>query len=114
VRVSDVEILNNSLFAPEEIEDHRFAWALGAVNGVHLRTRADYLRRELPLAEGGCFDAEALDASVRKIRDLDFIARAEAHSWLEADSTMAIRLQTWDEWSTLAGVDFDVENAFQF
>ena len=113
-RVGSIEILNNSLFAPREIEERPFNWALGVVNGVHMRTRSDYLRSELLVAEGGCFNEVALAASVRNLRDLDFIARVEADSRLLPDSTIAVRVETWDEWSTQAGVDFDIENSFQF
>ena len=113
-RLSQIEIRNNSLFAPEDIGVRRFSWALSVVNSVHLRTRADYLRNQVLLDEGGCYDAEALAASVRNIRELSFIARVEAGSRQEADSTWVVQLETWDEWSTGAGVYFDVESEFQF
>jgi hypothetical protein len=114
VRIGKIDIRNNSLFSPDEIENKRFGWALGAVNGIHIRTRSDYVRRALLVEEGGCFDQSALDASVRNIRDLSFIARVEANSWQQQDSTLAVRVETWDEWSTTANIDFDVENSFQF
>lgn len=114
LRIGRIDIRNNSLFAPEEIRSKNWGWALGAVNHVHYRTRSDYLRKSLLVSEGGCYDEAALAASVRNIRDLDFIARAEASSSMLQDSTWVIRLETWDEWSTTANVDFDVENSFQF
>ena len=113
-RLGQIEIRNNSLFAPEDIGVRRFSWALSVVNSVHLRTRADYLRNQMLLDEGGCYDAEALAASLRNIRELSFIARVEANSRQETDSTWVVRLETWDEWSTGAGVYFDVESEFQF
>lgn len=113
-RIGRIDIRNNSLFAPEEIRSKSWGWALGAVNHIHYRTRSDYLRKALLVTEGGCYDEAALQASVRNIRDLDFIARAEATSSLLQDSTWAVALETWDEWSTTANVDFDVENSFQF
>ena len=113
-RLSQIEIRNNSLFAPEDIGAWRFSWALSVVNSVHLRTRADYLRNQMLLDEGGCYDDEALAASVRNIRELSFIARVEAGSRQESDSTWVVQVETWDEWSTGAGVYFDVESEFQF
>ena len=113
-RLSRIEIRNNSLFAPEDIGARRFSWALSVVNSIHLRTRADYLRNQMLLDEGECFDAEALAASIRNIRELSFIARVEADSRQEADSSWVVELETWDEWSTGAGVYFDVESEFQF
>ena len=113
-RLSQIEIRNNSLFAPEDIGARRFSWALSVVNSVHLRTRADYLRNQMLLDEGGCYDDEALAASVRNIRELSFIARVEAGSRQDSDSTWVVQVETWDEWSTGAGVYFDVESEFQF
>ena len=113
-RLSQIEIQNNSLFAPEDIGARRFSWALSVANSVHLRTRVDYLRNQMLVDEGGCYDEEALAASVRNIRELSFIARVEAESRQSADSTWVVQLETWDEWSTGAGVYFDVESEFQF
>lgn len=112
--VSRVDIRNNSLFAPKDIEGHRFDWALGLANWVHIRTRADFLRKEMLVKEAGCFDPQAVDESVRLIRDLDFIARVEVQRRLLPDSTWSLRVETWDEWTTQLGLDFDIENAFQF
>lgn len=113
-RLSHIEIRNNSLFAPGDIGGRSFSWALSIANSVHLRTRADYLRNQMQMDEGGCYDPDALAASLRYIRELDFIARVEADSWQTADSTWVVRVETWDEWSTQAGVYFDVESEFQF
>ena len=112
--VGQVSVRNNSLFAPEDIEGRRFDWALGFVNWVHIRTRVGFIRSELLLKEGDCFDAVALAESERLIRDLDFIARVETRAERGADSTWAIHVETWDEWTTQLGTDFDVESEFQF
>lgn len=112
-RVSRIEIRNYSLFAPADITGRRFSWALGLANSLHIRTRADYLERQMLLEEGECYDPEALEASVRYLRELDFIARVQAEPRQVADSTWAIDVQTWDEWSTSASVYFDVEGELQ-
>ncbi|GMV05722.1 MAG: hypothetical protein AMXMBFR53_19990 [Gemmatimonadota bacterium] len=112
--LSRIEVRNHSLFAPEDIRHHRFAWALGLANWAHVRTRADYLRNELLVDEGDCYDPARVGESVRLIRDLDFIARVEATPRRLADSTWALHVETWDEWTTQVGVDFDVESQLQF
>ena len=112
--LSRIEIRNHSLFAPEDIEGHRFQWALGFANWIHVRTRREYVRQELLVREGGCYDPTAVDESLRNLRDLDFIARVEATPTLLPDSSWAVRVQTWDEWTTQVGVNFDVEGRFQF
>jgi hypothetical protein len=112
--VGRVEIRNHSLFAPEDIQGRKFEWALGLANFMHYRTREGYLRKELLLSEGDCFDAQALSESERLIRDLDFIARIETRAEQASDSTWVIHVETWDEWTTQLGADFDVESNFQF
>ena len=112
-RVGRIEIRNYSLFAPQDIAGRRFSWALGLANSLHIRTRADYLKQQMLLGEGACYDAEALEASVRYLRELDFIARVQAEPRQIADGTWVIDVQTWDEWSTSASVYFDVEDEVQ-
>ncbi len=112
--VGRVEVRNHSLFAPEDVEGHRFSWALGFANWVHYRTRAGFIRKELLLAEGDCFDETALAESERMLRDLNFIARVETSAERAPDSTWVIQVETWDEWTTQLSVDFDVESEFQF
>ena len=112
--VSRIEIRNNSLFSPEDIHDRSFSWALGFADWMHIRTRQGYLRDELLLREGDCYDAAVVDESARLIRELNFIARVEAGAYLAPDSTWVVQVETWDEWSTQFSTDFDVEGRFQF
>jgi hypothetical protein len=112
--VSKIVVRNHSLFAPEDTDGRRFEWAMDFVNFMHIRTREGFLRKELLLAEGDCYDAHALSESARLIRDLDFIARIETSAEQLPDSTWSIHVETWDEWTTQLGVDFDVESNFQF
>ncbi len=112
--VSSIVVRNHSLFAPEDVEGRKFDWAMEFVNFMHFRTREGFLRDELLLAEGDCYDAHALSESARLIRDLDFIARIDTRAERLPDSTWAIHVETWDEWTTQLGVDFDVESSFQF
>ncbi|NJD19591.1 MAG: hypothetical protein FIA95_09970 [Gemmatimonadetes bacterium] len=112
--ISSIVVRNNSLFAPEDVEGRKFDWAMRLVNFLHFRTREGYIRKELLLEEGDCFDGHALSESERLIRDLDFIARIETKAEQLPDSTWAIHVETWDEWTTQVGTDFDVESNFQF
>jgi hypothetical protein len=112
-RIAQVQILNNSLFSSQDLQAKKFSWALGLANSAHIRTRADYLRGQMLLAEGGCYDPEALAASERFLRELDFIARVQTEAVRSTDSTWVVRVETWDEWSTSASVYFDVESELQ-
>ncbi len=112
--VERIEIRNHSLFRPTDIQDHDFRWALGFANWAHVRTRADYLRNELLVQEGDCYHPDRADEAARFLRELDFIARVEIRARDTGESGRALEVETWDEWSTQVGIDFDVENAFQF
>ena len=112
--VGSIEVRNHSLFSPESIQGHRLEWGLSFVNWLHIRTRAEFIRDELLFAEGECFSEAALAESLRILRDFNFIARVEAREYRKADSTWAVSLETWDEWSTEVGVDIDVESNLQF
>lgn len=112
--VRRIDIVNNSLFAPRDIEGRRFGWALSFTNVVHIRTRQGFLRNELLLSEGECFDPHRLSESERLIRDLDFIARVETRAEEVPDSGWVVHVETWDEWTTQAVVDFNVESEAQF
>lgn len=112
--ISQVDVRNHSLFDPATLEGHRFSSFLGLANWVHIRTREGFLRDQLLFEEGECYDPFVISESARLIRDLDFIARVQATPALQADSTWEVTVETWDEWSTQVGLDFDVENEFQF
>lgn len=112
--VRRIDVRNNSLFAPEDIDEHRFEWALGFANWLHIRTRAGFVRQQLLFDEGDCWDPDLLEQSMRLLRELRFIARVEGRGEALPDSTVVVHLETWDEWSTQLGIDFDVENQFQF
>lgn len=112
--VRGVDIRNHSLFAPGDIEGRRFGWALAFANAIHYRTRETFLRGEMLLGTGDCFDAGVLAESERRIRDLSFIARVETRADRTEDGDWILRVETWDEWSTQAGVDVNVEGELQF
>lgn len=113
-RVGRIEIRSHGLFAREELARRRFGRALGLANRLHLHTRPDLARGLLLLAEGDCYDANRVADSARRLRDLPFVARAEAAAHQEPDSTWTVRVQLWDEWSTELSPDFDVENRFLY
>ena len=112
--VSRIEIQNNSLFSPDDLRARSFSWVLGFADWMHIRTRQDYLRDELLVKEGDCYDEAVVDESARFLRELNFIARVEAGASLAPDSTWVVRVETWDEWSTQFSTDFDVEGRFRF
>jgi len=112
--VGGIQIENHSLFTSDAIRGRPFGWALELANWAHIRTRADYLKSEMLLSEGDCYDPEALTESLRLIREQAFIARARARARELPDSSWQVQLETWDEWTTQAAVNLAVESNSQF
>ena len=112
--IKRIDVVNHSLFSPAELADRRFAWALHVVNRAHIRTREAYIRRALLVSDGACYDREAVAASERNLRDLNFIARAEAVALQLPDSTWTIRVETWDEWSLHVGLGVDPDRQYRY
>jgi hypothetical protein len=112
--VSRIEIVNHSLFAPEDIQGRPLSRAYGMMNRLHYRTRASHIRSEMVITEGSCFDAQQLEESMRLLRNRPYLARAVASATEQPDSSWVVRVESWDEWSTQIGADVDIENGVRF
>lgn len=113
-RVARIVVVSHGLFAPEDLVGRRLGWGLGLVDRLHVGTRHDLARGLLRIAEGDCYDTARVDDSVRRLRDLPFVARAEATAQQRPDSTWVVHVRLWDEWSTEVSPEFDVENRFRY
>ena len=113
-RVASIVVVSHGLFAPEDLAGRRLGWGLSLVDRLHVGTRPDVARGLLRIAEGDCYDTARVDDSVRRLRDLPFVARAEATSQQRPDSTWVVHVRLWDEWSTEVSPEFDVENRFRY
>ena len=112
--IDRVEILSHSIYAPEAIERARFPWAYRLANTLHVSTRPDRIRAEIVVSEGDCLDREALEESERLVRELLFVARARVTTHTEASGARVVLVETWDEWSTRAGLNLSIENELRF
>ncbi|MCH2471548.1 MAG: hypothetical protein MK486_16275, partial [Gemmatimonadetes bacterium] len=112
--VDRVEILSHSIYAPEAIERARFPWAYRLANTLHISTRPDRIRAEIVVSEGDCLDLVALEVSEGLLRDLLFVARARVTTHTEASGARVVLVETWDEWSTRAGLNLSIENELRF
>jgi hypothetical protein len=100
-RISDVFIDNHNVFDRTDPGlDTRFDWAYRVVNGLHVRTREDVVRREILFDAGDCYDIERIRDSERLLRALPFIATVDIFGVRQADSTFHVIVDTRDEWST--------------
>ncbi len=109
-RVSQLFIDNQSIYNPSDIEEMgRFGWTLRLINRLHIRTRADFIRRELLFGVGDCVDDFRLRESARLLRLYPFISTADVYSVEQPDRSHHAIVETRDEWTTKLdlGVSFD-------
>lgn len=99
-RVADVHIENGSIFDLEGREESRFFWAFRLANRLHVDTSPRFIRRELLLRPGDCFDADRASESARLLREYRFLADAEVEAVQRPDGDWDIRVTTRDEWTT--------------
>ena len=99
-RVARVLVDNQSIFDEDEVGDGRFAWAFRLANRLHIRTRADWIRSEILIAEGDCYDPFRVSDSERHLRRYGFISRSEAFGVRRPDGDWDVHVRTEDEWST--------------
>jgi len=78
-------------------------------NALHVKTREQFIRKELLFQEGDCHDPFLLEESGRILRSYVFIARADVFSVEQPDGTYHVVVDTQDEWTTRMdlGVSFD-------
>ncbi|MBX6362493.1 MAG: hypothetical protein IRZ00_01385 [Gemmatimonadetes bacterium] len=114
--ISFIFIDNHSIFdTGDPLLSPRFAWAYGAANRLHVRTRPSVIRRELLFHTGDCYDPVLLEESARLLRAYDFISRADVYGIRQPDGTYHVVVDTQDQWSTLVDlrVGFDGGPLFQ-
>ncbi len=103
-RVSHVFVDNRSIFDLDELEDAPFQWVYRLANRLHFRTRPSFLRREILLAPGDCWDLFLAEESARLLRRLTFIARSDVYGVQQPDGDWHLVVDTQDEWTTVVEV----------
>lgn len=101
-RVAEIRIENGSVFDLEETEGSRFAWAFRLANRLHMDTSPRFVRRELLLGVGDCWDPLRVAESERLLREYRFIASAAVTGTRRPDGDWILEARTRDEWTTKA------------
>jgi len=105
---------NGSVLHPEEVEDRRFFWAWRWVNRLHFRTRESFIRHELLLREGDCFDPVRVANSERTLRTYSFIASATVRAEPQEGGRWNLQVETRDEWSTWPNLNVALDGRLLF
>lgn len=111
--ISNIIVQNHSIFPASSIEERRFTWAYSLINTLNIRTREEFIRRELLLEEGDCFDSLLLAESERLLRDLRFISGATVTSTRLGDGSHEVTVETQDEWTTRVNVGVAMNDGFR-
>jgi hypothetical protein len=108
--VTHVFIDNHSIFDPEALpDDARIRWAYELANRIHMRTRPQFIERELLLSDGDCYEPALARESARILREFRFIADADVFGVPQPDGSTHLLVDTRDEWTTklALGLRFD-------
>ncbi len=89
-------------------------WFYNLANGIHADTNEGFLRRELLLEVGECFDSFLMDESERLVRQLHFIDRVEVATAQQPDGSVQVVFDTWDRWTLNVDPRFRFEEGFEF
>ncbi len=97
------------MFDPESTEVGALSWTYRALNTLHIRTQPSFIRRELLVDEGDCYDSFLVSESERLLDAYGFLARATIDAEDDGRGGKALVVRTQDEWSTKVdmGVTYD-------
>jgi hypothetical protein len=73
-------------------------------NKLHIDTRESTLRRRLPFRAGDTVSIDGLREAEKHLRGEEFLADAIIEVKRLPDSTLAVKVTTYDQWSTVLGV----------
>ena len=102
LRVGEVVIERGDIFSPAEIREAPGLVALSrrVMNGLHTKTRAHVLRRELLFQEGDPYRPELLAETERNLRDLGYLNSISVAAMdTSAEGRVRIRVRVRDSWS---------------
>jgi hypothetical protein len=107
--ISAIDLDRRSVFDPESTSFGPLAWAYRALNLLHVRTAPSFIRRELLVAEGDCFDPFLVSESERLLDQYGFLSQARITHEDDGSGGRRLLVSTRDEWSTKVdvGVTYD-------
>jgi len=114
-RISYIFIDNRSIFDTADLDPEApFLWAYHLANSLHIRTREQFIRKEILFKAGDCLDPLRLSESERLLRSYRFIAKSDVFALPQPDGTQHVVVDTQDEWSTKLDLGFEIDDGPQF
>jgi Surface antigen variable number repeat len=96
-RIDRIEIVRKEIFDTTKAEDGHFIGSV--VNGLHILTREDVVRKELLFKEGDQIDEDILQESARNLRALGYLGDVRISSYASTESSAVVTVVTQDRWS---------------
>ena len=96
-RIVTIEIVRKDIFDTTKAEDRHFFGSV--LNGLHVLTREDVVRKELLFKEGDQLDETLLQESARNLRSLGYLGDVTISSYALTDTSAVVAVVTQDRWS---------------
>lgn len=116
--VAEIVVRNGTVVAEQDIPDGILGWGPRLANRLHIRTTRDFLRSELLVREGDCYDPYLIEDSERILRRYGFISSVEVFAVRiddgepESGARWRVVVETSDEWSTRIEITAEFDNGF--
>ncbi len=107
--ITSIDVDRRSVFDPESTDVGAVSWTYRALNLLHVRTSPSFIRRELLVKEGDCYDAFLLAESQRLLDGYGFLSQARVTDQDDGAGGHRLLVETQDEWSTQidVGITYD-------
>ena len=102
------------LESDEDSDEATISWFYRIANKIHADTNENFLRGEILLGVGDCYDPFLVDESERLLRQLGFIDRAEVSGEPQPDGSVHIIVETWNRWTLQFEPRVRFEEGFEF
>ncbi len=107
--VTGIDVVRGSVFDPDSTEIAPLVWTYRLMNVLHVRTQESFVRREILLREGECFDPFLATESERLLESYTFLTNARVVARPDGTGGQRLTVSSQDEWSTQVdvGVTYD-------
>lgn len=104
--ISSISIDRRPVFDPLSTNFGVLAWTYRTLNLLHVRTAESFIRREILVDEGDCFDAFLIAESERLLDAYGFLSQATITGQDDGRGGKEVVVSTRDEWSTKLDLGF--------
>ena len=102
--ITSIELERREPFEPDSVGFAPVAFTYRIMNALHVRTQPGFLRSELLVREGDCYDDFLVLESQRLLNAYRFMEWADIEERVDDDGNRALRVHTRDAWSTTVGM----------